>query len=69
MKNVLTVILELDSRLYNKFKTIPTFKNSLKPSDLPLLKVGKNELRMNHYTFGRLQRLLGPTVIYKKEEK
>jgi len=59
-RNVKKIILELNSISLKKFRTIPTFKLLLRKPQLESLRVGKNELMINHYVFSKLQNLQGP---------
>lgn len=58
-KNIKTVKLILTAEGLRKFKTIPTFKNSLHPNQINNLHVGTNELNVNHYTSGKLKQIAG----------
>lgn len=59
-KNKIEVILKLNDSSLKKFKTIPTFKDMLYDSQLKNLKVGENNLTVNHTVWGKLQRMEGP---------
>lgn len=58
-KNIKTVKLILTAEGLRKFKTIPTFKNSLHPNQINNLHVGTNELNVNHYTSSKLKQIAG----------
>lgn len=59
MKNKVKVNLIINEHGLKKFKNVPTFKNILHPNQLEALKIGNNELTVNHTVWGSLQRVTG----------
>lgn len=57
MKNKVKVNLTINEHGLKKFKNVPTFKNLLHPNQLKALKIGDNELTVNHTVWGSLQRV------------
>lgn len=57
-KNVKIVNLNLTEQGLQKFKTVPTFRNLLFDNQLSVLKTGNNILKVNHFVYGSLLRLV-----------
>lgn len=54
-RNCKKVIINLDEIAFNHFKRTPTFKNSW-PNGQDI-KIGENELNLNHVNFSHLKRV------------
>lgn len=55
--NTIKVNLEITEIGLKRFQRTPTFTNLLHPEQLKSLKIGNNELTINHTIWGKLNRL------------